>query len=263
MKKGSFPKLEKCALCFSKKPLQKSHIIPKFIGRIIKGKSQTLINGLNPQKNPKPQDITKEYLLCRECEKKLSVWENLFRKNLISTKEKKINLPVAYESWMLKFAVSISWRVLIYLKHSNPPLETDITSKELKKFIPSLNSDFHSEANKALEKWRLFLLSEKEEIAPYNQHFLILNGENFPNESFNNILFTIYQDEENAYTHAQLGQFIILGIIKQSVPEDWIGTTINIKNGVFGSKQTIPTLYAQWLDSFFNEVENCVQEQDL
>lgn len=256
--KSSFPKLEECALCLRDKTLQKSHIIPKFIGKIIKGNSQTLINGLNPEKNPKPQDITKEYLLCSECEQKISVWENLFRKNLISTQKKNINLPVAYDSWMLKFMVSISWRVLIYLKHSKPPLEKDITSKKLKKFIPSLESNFHSDANTTLEKWRLFLLSETEEIAPYKQHFLILNGNNFPNESFGNILFTVYQDKENAYTHAQLGQFIILGIIKQTSPEDWVGTTVNLKEGVLDGKQTIPSIYAKWLNNLFNEVENCI-----
>jgi hypothetical protein len=61
MASRSFPLLTECALCLQKAPLLKSHVVPKFFGRELKKRSnsRTLVDGINPQRNPKPQDIAK------------------------------------------------------------------------------------------------------------------------------------------------------------------------------------------------------------
>lgn len=91
---------------------------------------------------------------------------------------------------MLKFAVSISWRVLAYLKYAHPYYDHDVSSKKLIMFFPALASEFHSEAEDALETWRLFLLGKSKDVNPYDQHLLLLNGKNFPNEKLQR--FNIY-----------------------------------------------------------------------
>ena len=251
-----FPPLTECALCLQKKPLLESHIIPKFFGRELKKRSnsQTLVDGVNPQKNPKPQDITKVYLLCKACEVLFSKWETDFR-NKIMPANKSLLAPITYGDWMLKFAVSVSWRILAYLKYAPPYSENEVMSKELINFLLALAPDSHSEAENALETWRLFLLNKRPDVAPYNQHFLLLNGKNFPNENCNALAFTIFQDEGIVATHALMGQFIILGFIKHSSAWKWKATDINSTSGKIGVRQTIPQAYATWLAKMLEEIE--------
>jgi hypothetical protein len=234
-----------------------SHIIPKFFGREFKKRthSQTLVNGINPEKNPQPQDITKVYLLCQSCEKLFSKWETEFR-NKIMPANKSLLAPITYGDWMLKFAVSVSWRILAYLKYSQPYSEKDVTSKELINFFLPLSQDSHVEAEKALETWGLFLLDKRTDVAPYDQHFLLLSGKNFPNENCNALAFTIFQDDGIVATHALMAQFVILGFIKQSPEWEWKGTEIDPISGQIGLQQTIPQVYATWLAKMFEGLEN-------
>ncbi|HMV48383.1 MAG TPA: hypothetical protein PLD20_10985 [Blastocatellia bacterium] len=257
MASKSFPSLTECALCGQPKPLKKSHIIPKFFGRELKKKSnsQTLVDGINPQKNPKPQDIAKEFLLCAECEQLFSKWEGEFRNNVIPPNQSLL-APIDYQDWMLKFAVSISWRVLAYLRYAPSYDDGDVTCGELVKFFPVLVPEAHEEAENALETWRLFLLGNKNDIAPYNQHFIMLNGNNFPHENCNAIGFKIFQVNGMIATQALLGQFIILGFIRQDSGWEWKGTVIDPIAGQLGIQQTIPPAYANWLAGLFVEIEN-------
>ncbi len=253
----SFPKLTECALCLSKSPLKESHIIPKFFGRELKKKSnsQTLVDGINPQKNPKPQDIAKEYLLCGQCESRFSNWETSFR-NKVMPANKSLLVPIGYDDWMLKFAVSISWRVLAYLKYARPYKENEVSSKELITYFPALDKGFHPDAEIALETWGKFLLDPTNVISPYDQYFIVLNGNNFPHENCNLAGFTIYQSDKVVATHAFMGQFIVLGIINQTAPDLWVNTMIKSGSGQIGLQQSIPSTYASWLESYFAEIEN-------
>lgn len=257
MASKSFPSLSGCALCGQPSPLKESHIIPKFFGRELKKKSnsQTLVDGINPQKNPKPQDIAKEFLLCAQCEELFSKWEGEFRSKIIPPNQSLL-APITYQDWMMKFAVSISWRVLAYLKHAPSYDDGDVTSDKLIEFFSVLVPEAHDEAENALETWRSFLLGSKEDIAPYNQHFVMLNGRNFPHENCNAIGFTIFQDNGMIATHALIGQFIILGFIRQSRSWGWKGIEIDPISGQFGVQQTIPPAYARWLAALFAEIEN-------
>ncbi len=252
-----FPKLTECALCLNKRPLQESHIIPKFFGKELKKRSnsQTLVDVINPKKNPRPQDTAKVYLLCRECELLISKSETLFRNNILPANKSRL-LPINYEDWMLSFAVSISWRVLAYLKYAPSYLANEVTSTEFIKFIPSLIPEAHDEAEKAFETWGQFLLGQKTNIGQFKQHLLVLNGKNFPHEYRNSVGYSLFQDEGEIATHAQMGPFIILGFIRPSAKRIWINTEINPTRGQIGIQQTIPDRYATWLKEQFQEIEN-------
>jgi len=256
MHSRQFPSLKQCPLCQHETQLVGSHIIPKFFGRELKKRSnsQTLVNVLNPQKNPRPQDITKAFLLCRRCELLISKVETEFR-NKIMPANKSLLCPIAYGDWMLKFAVSISWRVLTYLKHAPSYSEKEVTSKNLLTFLPTLLPESHTEAENALETWRLFLLGQVGDVREYDQHFIVLSGKNFPHENGNALAFTLFQRDGIIATHTLLGQFIILGFLKHSASWEWKNTKLDPVSGLIGVPFTIPLIYAEWLAAMFAECE--------
>ena len=261
MASKNFPSLNECPLCHRNLPLQKSHIIPKFFGKELKKRSnsQTLIDGINPQKNPNPQDTSKEFLLCHQCEQRFSKWETRFRNKVMPTNQSLL-APIHYEDWMLKFLVSVSWRVLTYLKYAPSYAAGAATNNELLEFVPALAPGYHNEAVNALEIWRLFLLGNTTSVSPFNQQLLILNGKNFPYENCNIVGFTIFQNNEIVATNAFMGQFIILGSIRDSSPSFWKGIEISSSSGQIGVHQRISVAYAAWLAKFFVEVEDITVE---
>ncbi len=71
-----------CVLCQKDRKLKESHILSKFIYKLLKepeGKMYVLSEDPS-QKNRTIQDGVKEYLLCGECEAKRSKWETYFSK---------------------------------------------------------------------------------------------------------------------------------------------------------------------------------------
>ena len=242
-------------------PARESHIIPKLFGRELKKRSnsQTLIDGINPQKNPKPQDTSKEYLLCHQCETLFGKWETRFR-NKVMPINQSLLAPIHYEDWMLKFLVSVSWRVLTYLKYAPPYAAGAGTNNELLEFVPALAPGYHKEADNALEIWRLFLLGNTTSVSPFNQQLLILNGKNFPYENCDIVGFTIFQHNEIVATNAFMGQFIILGSIRDSSPSFWKGIEISSSSGQIGVHQGISAAYAVWLAKCFAKVEDVTVE---
>lgn len=110
--KKSFKIIEfpKCDLCQEPKELKKSHIIPKFIAKWIKKTSQTgKFRDLNYKR---VQDSPKLYLLCGNCEEKLSEYEKYFAEQIFQPTVNYASTDVKYNIKLLSFIVSISWRIL-------------------------------------------------------------------------------------------------------------------------------------------------------
>jgi hypothetical protein len=249
---ANFLPFEGCGLCKKKVPLCESHILPKFLGREMKRitSSKTIVDPLKPSKS-KAQDLVKVKLLCSDCEGLFSKWEDQFRRNFIKNQI----APVEYEDWLLKFAVSVSWRVLTYLKYVEDDGKFDNTTKISKFYETPLESEFHQDADDALETWRQFLLRERGNIGHFHQHFLIMSGKNFPHEHNNAVGFTMFKDGELIVTNAFLFQFIILGLIKTSGKYTWKNTEIDSTKGWVGITQSIPKEYFDWLASHAKYIE--------
>jgi hypothetical protein len=151
----------KCALCLHQKELQLSHIVPKFVVDYLK---RSGAGGMRSYRTPnlRIQDGQKARLLCRDCEQLLSGWEKKFSENLFIPlhNPEPVTSPIKYQEWALKFAVSVSWRVLhhyVSLGLSNfPQEEIDL-------------------AKKALEVWKDFLMGRKNNPAQFQQHLLPLD----------------------------------------------------------------------------------------
>ena len=134
---------DECALCKKIKDLKESHIIPKFVGEWLKETSATgyLRDGASP--NLRKQDIIKEHLLCHECEENLSKYEKRFSEEIFvpfhSGKREFL-----YDDWLIKFIISMSWRVFIdqqkndtdlakyFVKETNKAIGEDISSGKAK-----------------------------------------------------------------------------------------------------------------------------------
>lgn len=117
-----------CRLCDEHSELQESHVVPSFVYKWIKDTSATgyLRSSDN---NKRLQDGHKAKLLCRACEQLFSNHEREFASNIFhpfvdrvidKTGRMTSNTGFRYEEWLIKFAISVQWRVLVWRKSRDP-----------------------------------------------------------------------------------------------------------------------------------------------
>lgn len=237
-----------CAFCNEHKPLRESHVLPAFVYRWLRSRSGTghIRDSENP--NRRVQDGLKFPWLCGDCEGHFNRYETQFATKVFypwHSDERRIT----YEEWLLKFCVSVSWRVLKFARGKN---ENASYSDEQKVLM-----------DKAEARWCAFLKSEVPHPANFEQHLLIFDlvaTTNIPNlpRNFNRFMtgavtLDIVGSERSVMTFAKLGSFMIFGIIQKG-PNQWHGTKIHVKGGLLKpDKFTIP---AGLLDLFREKAEN-------
>lgn len=219
-----------CGLCKEQKELRLSHIIPKFAYSWFK---RTSVSSLRMLDNPnrRIQDGAKEYLLCADCEQLLNEWETPFCNSIflkIQNKENN-NEGMSYESWALKFATSVSWRVFTYYEKD----ENDHLSHEQQK-----------SAEIASETWRKFILGEIPHPGEFQQHILLLDAiqshtapklSPFINRYFlSSIDMDIVATDDYAFVYTKFFRIVIFGFLHGREHKKWRGTKINANSGVIG-----------------------------
>jgi hypothetical protein len=147
----------RCALCNEVAELCLSHLVPAFVGRYLKETSATgyLRNGVNP--NRRQQDTNKEPLLCNQCEGTFSTFENEFSRKAFPIIQGDDFKELNYDSWLLKFLVSVNWRLLV-TNHE----EVANDSPQFKGIIQN-----------TLGNWRLFLLGKRNQPGGVHHMFVI------------------------------------------------------------------------------------------
>ena len=247
----------KCALCSNEDILKESHIIPKFIFKWLKKTSMTVFfrGGITP--NLRLQDGYKTYLLCGSCEELFSKWETLFNNKIFLPFNDDAPLQNAYENWLIKFAVSISWRVLTFFKINN--------------CLNHFNKDLLISADNAIDDWKDFLLDKTVQNDNFEQHMLpippITNNQNLSNLPSNinqyikrSIDIDVVCSTSEAYTYAKLGRIFIFGFIKKDRSKVWNDTKINNYKGTLINKHyQIPKEY---IDFVFNKAERMLTVQN-
>jgi hypothetical protein len=215
-----------CALCLTNSDLQESHIIPKFVIRWLK-------NGFpirsNQNVNRRVQDGLKLPLLCRNCEQLFSGWEKRFSEQIFIPlhDSQPVTKRIEYRKWMLKFAVSISWRVIIHYKQIS---ELDDYTDEQMNLV-----------NEALEVWRKYLLDELPNPQKFEQHILpmdIISSHTVENFSpfMNRYLtrsfqFDILTSEDSIIVYTKLCRLLLFGFVKEKNSNIWQGTKIKVNKG--------------------------------
>lgn len=224
-----------CRLCGQKKELVESHIIPSFIYRWLKESSVTGHIRYGESKNKRIQDGTKTYLLCRDCEQLFGNWENIFANRIfLPLNEGKIT--DTYGPWLLKFSVSISWRVLTYFKEC---LDLNHFSENLLKSVDN-----------ALNIWQEFLLDKRQH--PYNceQHILLFRGFNTDRHdsklpsNFNQYISrsididaVCSKTQPCAYIYVKMCRVLLIGFIEMNHRDRWRGTKIHVNKGTLEIKR--------------------------
>lgn len=214
-----------CAFCGNKAELRESHVLPAFVFRWLRSRSGKghLRNTDSP--NRRVQDGLKLPWLCGTCEGHFGKYETAFATNVFHPWHEGA-IRIRYGEWMLKFCVSVSWRVLKFARGQND----DATYSD----------EQHQLMDEAEVRWREFLNDEVPHPAEFEQHLLIFDFvedttvEHLPN-NFNRFMtgavsLDIVGSEQSLMTFAKLGRFILFGMIQKG-PNRWEGTKIHVADG--------------------------------
>lgn len=246
-----FPALPACALCGGVSPLRRSHLLPNFLFKSLRSTEGTFFAASRPKKPLQAGPVAQ--MLCDICETLLSRWEDQAKRTFYP-EERQAKLPIKYGPWLQLFATSISWRALTFLKYSTKK-PYFVLSDVADRLLPMLSKDSHEDAEARRILWGNALLTELPATNQLDQHLLFLNGRNFPNEHYGVVGFTVCQTDTITAVFCQLGPLCILGVIRDTRPNDWKNTRIQTLGGKFHVvKQVIPQGFEKWLENYFNNI---------
>lgn len=241
-----------CKLCNKRSDIQLSHIVPKFIGKWLKKTSATGYLRNNEIFKRRSQDIWKEYWLCSDCESLFSKWEDVFATKIfypfVDEKETEAN----YNSWLLKFCASLSWRTIKYMRNKNSETNRD--------------SDYINQLNKAEKYLSEFLLGNSDNLNDCEQHLIPLEKinsissldvpSNLNRYFLRYLAMDIVNDDKNIIIYTKLPRFIVLGIIKASNPELMNQSLISVSNGRISPKEYfLPDGFSEYIIDKANEIK--------
>ncbi|MBA4390714.1 MAG: hypothetical protein C0399_07235 [Syntrophus sp. (in: bacteria)] len=157
-----------CKLCGNKAELRKSHILPEFAFGWLKETGATKYLRVGDAPNKRVQDGHKMPLLCQACETLFSKDENEFARvifrpyvgdGLDANGEGTGAIPeFIYKEWLLRFIISVHWRVLVSEGTTNIPIQYWPTLKIFE------------------ETWRHFLLRLRPDTGICETHIVFLSS---------------------------------------------------------------------------------------
>jgi hypothetical protein len=215
-----------CRLCERIRPLLLSHILPKFVFRFQRNTSTAVIRShLNP--NRPVQDSSKLRFLCGKCEQRFSAWETAFKREIYDPYHAGKLDDVKYGAWLLKCAVSLSWRAL---------------KATIQEGADSIPADVQLAAAKTESVWRNFLLDRRENPGAFSQYLFLLEplaNTSDPNVPIN---FTFYIQRVGAtgiwndpgrrciFTFCMMCSIAVIGVISARTLQSW-GERLKVRRG--------------------------------
>jgi hypothetical protein len=208
-------------------------VLPAFVYRWLRNRSGSGHVRNTDQPNRRVQDGLKLEWLCEGCEARFNRFETEFATKAFHpwTTAKQ---SILYDAWMLKFCVSISWRVLKYAYGLNPNAQyTDDQCRLIEA---------------AEQRWRSFLLNETKDLGRFQQHLLVFDvvrdttipdlPTNFNRFMTGAITLDIIGSGKSVMTYAKLGPLTVFGMIQKG-GQVWRGTKVKPKKGTFPQKKVI------------------------
>jgi hypothetical protein len=212
-----------CRLCEVSAELQESHIIPAFVFRWRKETAPTPFMRTSHEPNRRVQDGLKLHWLCRNCEQALSAYEKQFADTIFHPITQDDRKRISYGAWLLKFCVSISWRVLLDAQE-----ETSFGGlSEAQRLV----------AAEALCVWHEFLRGRVPHPGKFEQHLLVFDEigsyggplpPNFYRYALRSIDMDVGSNDDLAFTYVKMGPFVLLGFLLFSNPHEWSGGAISL-----------------------------------
>jgi hypothetical protein len=220
------PAPDRCRLCGRVRPLLLSHILPKFVFRFQRNTSTAVIRSHQNPNRP-VQDSRKLRFLCGDCEARFSAWETAFKREIYDPYHAGRLADVKYGAWLLKCAVSLSWRAL------------KATIQEGGDGIPI---DVQLAASKTEPVWRNFLLGQCENPSAFPQYLYLLEplaNTSDPNVPIN---FSFYIQRVGAtgiwndlgrrciFTFCMMCSIAVVGVVSASALRAW-GERLKVRRG--------------------------------
>lgn len=217
-----------CRLYNAEATLQHSHILPAFVFRWMRESSGGGYLRLGMTPNRRVQDGLKRHWLCVDCEKLFSRAETNFSNKVFYPYKSDSSSRIIYGEWLLRFCVSVSWRVLQFYK------------EEIS--LNSLGAGVTSRITEAEAAWKAFLLAQQQHPGPFRQHLLpfdtiesIRSRQDLSPNLNRYLMRTTDMDlcggETVSFVYSKLGRFVILGFIRQDRPNQWQGSRVHLRTG--------------------------------
>ena len=252
-----------CALCATEyEPTELSHIVPKFVYRWLKASSTTQFMRFGPEMNRRAQDGIKDHFLCEACEDRFEKHESKFASDIFNPFVADNSHTAEYEEYLLKFGVSVSWRVLAYGQE--------------KRALHHFRGRHAAAVADTLATWRDYLLDNTHEIGVHEIHLLPISGvidhssaevpENINRYLRRAVEIDVGVSDTEAFTYCKLGPMIFIGLIEYPDLAHWQNTKI-LKSGRFPPMNF--TAPAQYKDFIFKrsrrlaELESQLSERQL
>jgi hypothetical protein len=237
----------RCRLCHVDGELQQSHILPAFLFRWVRETSANGYLRFGATPNLRVQDGLKRHWLCAGCEGVFSRSETAFAEKLFYPYVNG-NYTILYEEWLLRFCVSVSWRVLTFYKEET-------------QFAKNHGPEALQRIAEAESTWRMFLLDKREHPGRFHQYILpfeaigsISNPSMDLSSNLNRYLMrTIDTDlcrsQTSNFVYCKLPRFAILGVIHEERQNQWQGTKVRLKRGLIEPQRyTLPAVFFEYLN---------------
>jgi hypothetical protein len=148
---GEERRLEKCKLCDRMKAIQESHVWPRFVyKRFVSGAGGQFLDLTDLTWDSK--QVVRPWF-CWDCEQQIGKSEDRTAR-LLASLTADPDSPVEYGPWLLRFAVSMSFRISTFFAEERSELQCETVRS-------------------AMRRWRRFLLDRERSVGVYTQHAFI------------------------------------------------------------------------------------------
>ena len=224
---------ERCTLCGGSSDLQASHIIPGFVFDWLRSTSATGHFRFAQSPNLRVQDGLKPRMLCKDCEQLFASWEKTFSEECFVPLNDGAISSLSYGPWMLKFATSVSWRVLSVFVAIDG--------------LAGFPNNIKVEVNGALDEWSQFLLGTKSNPGSHEQHMFLVDIINHSsiadlppniNRYLSRAIDTVIDFvQDGTVSYVKMGRLVLFGFVSMKHPRRWRGTKLHVQHGQFGQQE--------------------------
>ncbi|NQV61963.1 MAG: hypothetical protein HQ502_20010 [Alphaproteobacteria bacterium] len=239
----ALPKDAECLLCRGPGPRQDSHVIPAFAFRGMRKTSATGHIRTSQNPNRRVQDGQTDFLLCSNCEALFSKYEKMFSEKIFTPLIYKGKSRFLYGPWLLKFAASISWRVLAYHREHAHEMKHKVIED-------------WCQTDAASEAWRNFLLGNCKNSGKFTQHIvffdqIVESKGKLPDGLHSYLLRSIDMDvmatNTTILTYSKIMNCAIFGFVKVAESYSWKGSKIGANSGIVGDDVVIDEKIFDWI----------------
>ena len=184
--------------------------------------------------------------LCDECEQRLSDAERPFAESIFAPVHQDAfdGSPISYGPWGHYFAVSVSWRSLLWFVETAP--------------ASHLKPSDQKRAGEALSVWGAYLLGKRSDVGRFAQHAMPCGSPTsapgahvFISRYFERTSqIDVIASQDSCVVYSKMARIIVFGILRADQPSEWRGGRVHLLRGTFGGAVTYRL--PPWMPSYWN-----------